>query len=280
MMKKIDIHCHTSNRLIEGTQDKDASIKNLFTYMDFHKIAKTVLLATYFPHKGTGISNYRLLRWIDKADPHRERLLMFASLDVERYSYMGQNEIQELAEEKLIHGVKIYTCYQEINLDDPSFYRVMELARKHNLPVMFHTGYSYACKRKYGKDSMATMYSASDLTCLAPRYPDVTFIFSHMSKPFFFEIMEACKYPNIYTDMSGIIDSSYDGDEIPVCTEEIKLFLKKCGPRKLLFGTDFPVQTHAHSARFIEDAMKDRPVEEKELVYYGNAARVLKLEKV
>ena len=90
--------------------------------------------------------------------------------------------------------------------------------------------------------------------------------------------MYACQYfKNVYTDMSGLIDSKYDTIEIPSSVEAIKQFVEQVGPHKLLFGTDFPVQTHEHSILFIEKAMKDFSKKSKQAVYYDNAAKLLGL---
>ena len=247
--------------------------------MELHEVNRTVVLASYFPHKGTGISNYRLLRWLDKFDPTRLCFLMFASLDADRYPLMGYNEIEELANEGLIHGIKIYTCYQDISPNSDAINSVMELAALRKLPVMFHTGVSYACQRKYGIRSPAKLYTAEHFRLFATRHPEVNIILSHMSKPHFHEIVNVCTdCSNVYTDMSGIIDSAYDEKEIPICVEEIRAFLRSAGPQKLLFGTDFPVQTHQHSVRFIEEATHGMGDDVRSLIYFRNAERLLGLE--
>lgn len=275
-MKKIDIHCHTSSRIIKDVFDGDASLKNILRHMDHSDIDKTVVLATYFPHKGTGVSNYRLLHWISKLDPkERERFLMFGSLDFQYYFKQGYNELQEMADEGLIHGIKIYTGYQKIDVSSDKFNALMKLAMWHHLPVMFHAGYSYSSMRKYGKPSIEPGYSAESLRKVAGKYPDISMIFSHMSKPFFHEVLFAAKEcPNVYTDMSGVIDSIHDEKEIPICIEEIKLFIRECGDQKILFGTDFPVQTHEHSIYMVVKAVEDEL--SRQNIFYDNAARLLK----
>lgn len=273
---KIDIHCHITNRQVSGTLYDHAFFNTLLYEMDEYNIEKTVLLATYFPHKQSGISNYRLLRWIENSGSP-ERFLMFGSLDFQYYFRQGYNELEELSQQHLIQGIKIYTCYQEIDLHSTEFRSILDIAGKHNLPLMFHTGYSYASKRKYGRDTVATPHSADTLCFLAEDNRDIKFIFSHMSKPFFHEIVGACsKYPNIYTDISGLIDSKYDAEEKPICVEEIKTFFRKCGPAQLLFGTDFPVQTVSDSVEFIQRAFKEDS-KTKGYVFKKNAEKVLKL---
>ena len=49
----------------------------------------------------------------------------------------------------------------------------------------------------------------------------------------------------------------------------------ECGPKRLLFGTDFPVQTHEDSILLIEESMKTYSDQDKQDVYHDNAARIL-----
>lgn len=286
-MKKIDIHCHTSFREIKDCANPDASPFAIQEEMDKYDVEKTVLLATYFPHKGTGISNYRLYHMLLGGHTFEGQsissgirvwnFMMFGSLDFEHYFYQGFNELEQLAMSRVIKGIKIYTCYQEIDILGKNFEKVMELAIEYKLPVMFHTGVSYASYRKYGTKSIAHLYTAKELSFVADCYPEINFVFSHLSKPAFSEMVRAAKkYPNIYSDMSGLIDSKYNRDEIPRCIENINNFVNECGPEKLIFGTDFPVQTHEDSVMFIEEGMKGFSEKDKKMVYYDNAAKLLK----
>ena len=274
-MKKIDIHCHTSSRIISDCISPDASVGHIACLMNEYDVEKTVLLATYFPHKGTGVSNFHLNNWIRHAD----QFFMFGSLDFEHYFYQGLNEIEELAYEKLIRGIKIYTCYQDVDIKSDKFDKVMQLALLHNLPVMFHAGVSYAAYRKYKKKTISQLYTARELAYVAEKYTDLDFIFSHLSKPNFDDMVKtAIIYPNVYSDVSGLIDSKYNRDEIPNCIEQVNKFVNECGPEKLLFGTDFPVQSHEDSIKFVEEGMEGFSDEDKQKVYYDNAANLLKLE--
>jgi predicted TIM-barrel fold metal-dependent hydrolase len=272
-MKKIDMHCHTTNRKVENLIPESASVDAILRKMREHNIERTVLLASYFPHKGSGISNFRLLDWTSD----REEFCIFGSLDFKNYFHQGMNELQELAESRRLYGIKIYTCYQEIDLDSMQMKQVTELAKRFSLPLMFHTGYSYSSIRKFNRPSFSSMVKASDLEAIALANPELHVIASHMSKPFFEDAIRAVKRnPNICTDVSGLIDSKHDRNQIPGIIENIKRFLQECGPNQIMFGTDFPVQTHEDSVYFIEEAMKEFNELDKMKVYYHNAQRVLK----
>ncbi len=269
-MKKIDIHCHTTNRRLENIIPESASIKTLKQEMKKHEVEKTVLLPTYFPFRGTGISNYRLYDWIRED----ERLQMFGSLDFKHYFYQGYNELEELAEKGGIKGIKIYTSYQEIDLKSEKFKKIVELAQEKKLALMFHTGVSHGSTHKYGRPAYTEILRPAKIEFIPE---DVHIILSHLAKPYFDELVEVVKRnKHIYADMSGLMQSRYESFEIPEHIETINRFLGECGPEKLLFGTDFPVQTHEHSVLMIEESMKTYSVQDKSKVYYENAERLLK----
>jgi len=272
-MRKIDIHCHTTNRKLEDILPKSATLDTILEEMHKHDIEKTVVLATYFPHRASGISNFRLLHWI-RGIP---RFNMFASLDFEHYFYQGINELTELAEGNLIKGIKLYTCYQNIDLKSPNFKEIISIAKNHKLLLMFHCGYSYSCMRHYGRITVTESVKPSHLDFLIKNNPEVNIIISHLAQPFTDElIVLAKKYPNVYSDTSGLIDSKFSRHKIPESIEDIKKFLGECGPKRLLFGTDFPVQTHEDSIFFAEEAMKEYSFPDKQDVYYNNARRLIR----
>lgn len=266
------MHCHTTNRKLKEILTESATVDFISSKMKEHEIEKTVLLATYFPHRGSGISNFRLYNWIRD----RPEFTMFASLDFENYFYQGLNEIEELAEMKVIKGVKIYTCYQNVDLKSENFNILVNLAKKYTLPMMFHCGFSYSSMRKTGRPVITENVKPRDLEFIAKANPEMNLILSHMAKPFFHDLIRVIsENENIYTDMSGLIDSKYDRDEIEINAREIRKFLEECGSGKLLFGTDFPIQLHEDSVSFIETAMEKFPDKDKENVYYNNARRIL-----
>jgi predicted TIM-barrel fold metal-dependent hydrolase len=272
-MKKIDIHCHTTNRKMKDVIPKSAFLDEIVSEMKKNDVEKTVVLATYFPHRQSGISNFRLYNWIRK----RPEFMMFGSLDFEHYFYQGMNELEELAEMKTLSGIKIYTCYQEVDVNSQKFKDVINLAKRNSIPVMMHSGYSYTAMRTNNQVSFAKPVTPLDIEPAMIEYHDVNFIISHLAAPFLDELITVVKRThNAYSDMSGLIDSKFGKKGIPSSVEEIKRFLGECGPARLLFGTDFPVQTHADSIYFVEEAMKNHSLIDKQDVYYNNARRLLK----
>ena len=243
----------------------DASLAAIEQQMALYEVEKTVLLASYFPQKGTGISNFRIFSWIQKK-PH---FCMFGSLDFEHYFYQGLNELAELAD--AISGIKIYTGYQRIA--SSQLEKILALANEKKIPVMFHMGYCYTPAAEYTNERGP---SPSVLIGHIAKFPDVNFIISHLAKPHLNELITlVVKHNNVYADMSGLIHSKFRRHLISKRVEDVKRFVSACGPHKLLFGTDFPVQTYQDSVYFVEQGLKHFSEEEKAMVYYGNAQRLL-----
>lgn len=273
-MKKIDIHCHTTKRKVIGAVPESADLDTIKNEMKKYDIEKTILLATYFPHRGSGTSNFRLLHWIrDKPE-----FLMFGSLDFEHYFWQGINELNELAESNLIKGVKLYTAYQKIDLHSDKMKKIVDLANHYALNLAFHTGHSYTTMRKYGGFSAYDAIKPMDLEFIAEENPDINIVMCHLAKPFVDDLITVVnRNHNIYADSSGLLHSRFDRDKIPRAIEDIRRFVDACGPKKLLFGTDFSMQTHEDSVYFIEEAMKSYSRKDKRDVYYNNAKIMLKL---
>ncbi len=284
VIKKIDMHCHTTDKLVKFAASPDASLDAITHAMEKHGIVKTVLLATYFPHKGTGISNYRLYSWIRD----RQEFVLFGSLDFEHYYTQGCNELEEMAEQGFIKGVKIYTGYQQVDFFSQQFKQIAKLAEKYALPLMFHGGVSYIAWRELGRqgaldlvkylktEGQKLLKTPKDFEMIAKEFPAIPIIVSHLCKPFFEEMIDVLnRNHNIYTDMSGLLDSKQDQDYREQCVADVKRVIDECGPEKLLFGTDFPVQTHDDSIYFVEHAMQDYSVEEKKKVYFDNASALI-----
>ncbi len=287
-MKKIDVHCHTTNRILKNSANPDASLNTIAACMADYEIIQTILLATYFPQTGTGISNYRLYHWIKD----KPGFVMFGSLDFEHFFYQGYNELEEMAGGGLIKGIKLYPAYQQINFESDRFKQIATLAGEKGLPLMFHGGVSYKLWKELGTEAVLNLPHSPrpasgraagepykrprEFEGVARAFPTINLIISHLCKPFFAEMIEVLKRnSNIYTDTSGILDSRLDTTYKAACVEQVRRFIGECGPEKMMFGTDFPVQTHADSVYFVEAAMVDYPAADKQKVYFDNASRLI-----
>lgn len=266
-MRKIDIHCHTTRSPLKNIIPKAASIDVIEAAMRQHDIEITVLLATYFPNDGKGISNYRLLHWINQNPAFK----LFGSLDFHYYFNSGIKELAELADERLLAGIKVYAGYQTIDYDSHEFKKVCDIANKYHLPMMFHGGF-LQCH----ETNRCNAVNPKQLTQAAKYCESTSVIISHLAWPYINEIIAMTKsYDNVYADMSGMINSVETADTLTSCAEGITRFVDACGPERLLFGTDFPIQTHEDSIKLVELGLSNYTDKDKELVYYHNAKKLL-----
>ncbi len=286
----IDCHAHTSNHKLWGLHTDSATIEDLERLAEKFGICKIVLMATYFPFKKTGLTNQELLARI----AGNGLFCMFGSLDIMNNFQAGLRELEALAEKKLIAGIKLYPGYQNFKASDEKVFLIYELAQRFGLPVMFHTGELHHCcsreKREKGDlkcnndfcwlDRLQHLSHPEQMRKAAQSFPDVTFVLSHLANPYFKDLrqlMAECE--NVHTDMSGqfLSDTEEDNpDYRQLLKREIIKFLQlPQGIDRLMFGTDFPIQSYQDSVDLIK--MLGLSEEEKGKIFYKNAQKLLGL---
>ena len=289
----IDIHAHTSDRRLNGLYTDNAKIHYLRWQAEILGISKICLMATYFPLKLSGLPNKAILERI-KGD---DLFLCFGSLDMENNWLGGLNELIELAESKQIAGIKLYPGYQNIVLSDPTYAPLFALAAKYGLPVACHLGELHHCCPSAERNQLN--FRCGQKTCLlddekrrylahpdqlalvAQNFPEVNFIACHLANPYFSDLRRAMAVlPNIYSDISGQFLSGTAEDSPAYRREligEIKLFLDlPSGADRIMFGSDFPIQSQEDSLSIIE-ALDLSPAD-KEKILHRNAEKILNLK--
>ncbi|MFA5987162.1 MAG: amidohydrolase family protein [Candidatus Paceibacterota bacterium] len=286
----VDIHAHTSNRPLYGLHTTDASIGAIEKLAAQYDVRKVFLLATYFPFKGRGVHNRDLLGRIGQ----RELFGAFGSLDVMNDLGGGILELADLAGERLVTGVKLYPGYQNFGVSNPEMFLLYQMAADYGLPVMIHSGQLHHCcsdedraagRLKCGSsfcyiDRLGHLAEPRSMELAISSCPDVDFILCHMGNPYFDQLEYLMnKYSNVFTDTSGQLKSGSGED-----TQEYRKFLvrqmmrvlnTKFGRERVLFGTDFPIQSYNDSIGLIESL----PISDadRQLIYWGNANRLLNL---
>lgn len=284
----IDIHAHTSQHQLWNLHVEMADIDALRRLAKDFNIDKIYLMATYFPLKKSGLINEELL-----ARMAGDSLFgCFGSLDAENNLAAGLSELTDLAQAKLIDGLKLYPGYQNIDLGSEAFWPVYCLAEKFGLPIAIHQGELHHCcprnKRLSGDfrcqnnrcllDERGDLSHPNKLEPALAAFPKVNFIACHLANPFFNDLRSLMsRYPNLYTDLSGQFVSASDEDTPDyrkALQFELESFLAlDSGPERLMFGTDFPIQSYEDSLSLVE-ALDLSPAIKKN-VLSENAKRVL-----
>lgn len=289
---RIDIHAHTSNHPLWGLHTTTANLETLERHAQEFGISQIVLMATYFPFKRSGLPNRELAQRIQE----RPLFRMFGSLDVVNHREDGLIELRELLEQKTIAGIKLYPGYQKFRLSDPKVYPVYALAERYGVPVAIHTGELHACCSKTANSQGP--YRCGEMFCWLERlqdwsrpqeaeapirdFPEVPFVLAHLGNPYFEETQALmARYPNVYTDLSGQWVSGSEEDT-PAYHEQIQRVLREFltiphANERLLFATDFPIQSYADSVRMVQD-LHLSPADEAR-IFYQNAQALLNPRK-
>lgn len=172
--------------------------------------------------------------------------------------------------------IKIYLGYVHQFAGDPNYEPAYALAKKYDVPVVFHTGDTYS--------TVAKLKFADPLTIdeVAVTHPEVRFVIAHCGNPWIESAAEvAYKNPNVYLDGSALLIGNLDA----MPKEKIERYMVKPlawifgyleDPSKLMFGTDWPLAPLGPSIMAFKQAI---PQEHWREVFYENAARVFKIPR-
>lgn len=284
----IDIHAHTSNHKLWNFHVPTATIEDLEEQAKLYGIYRIFLMATYFPFKQSGVPNMELLSRISG----HPLFGMFGSLDLTANFQKGIAELKFLLKEEKIQGIKLYFGYQDAHPADSAIFPVYQIAEQFQVPIMCHGGELHHCcppeQRKKGQlrctyktcplDKLTYLSKPNQFTRAVAKFPKVKFIISHLANDYFDELRELMfEFPNVYTDISGQFVSG-SGEDTPnykkQIVQEIREFLALPeGKNRLLFGSDFPIQSYEDSIALVNALGLSK--EDEENIFYKNALNLL-----
>lgn len=281
----IDIHAHTSKHLLKSLHTKNADISDIEHYAKTFGIDRIYLMATYFPLKKSGLTNFDLLERVKD----NKLFGCFGSINLENNIDEGIKELDSLAKDDLIEGIKLYPGYQNIDISSSLLYPIIWTAARYQLPIAIHMGeLHHCCPRdsinkcgniKCELDNRKYLSHPIQLLKLAKTFQGINFIASHLGNPFFETlklIMKDCH--NVYTDISGqFISGSYEdtSEYKEYIIKQIKSFIEIDGAiERIMFGTDFPIQSYKDSLKLISDLGLSK--EKENMILSGNAKRILR----
>lgn len=240
-MKIIDAHCHIG----EGYTYSQTS-EQLLARMDRHKVDSAVIVpADRFIAVYNRGGNDLVL---EAARKHPARFTPFATVN----PWYGNEALDELdrAFGEGAAGLKLHPAIQGFQITDEIVFPVVEPAVERGKPIYFHTG-------------TAVCSSPFQLTELAMRYPEGTFIMGHAAYADYWNDVEAAvkAVPNIYIETSQHLASF-------ACH-----LIKQLGPNRVVYGSDSPKADMTIEiekiTRFVESA------EDLKKVMGGNLIRIL-----
>jgi hypothetical protein len=204
----IDCHCHAGKGDgLTGPWDTDAPLDHYLRWADEFDIQKTVLFAAF--HTNYSKANEAVAKIVNS---NRNRFYGFAFVNAAKDAGNIFAMVKTAVQQYGFCGIKVH------RYDAPISREVCETAKYFQLPVMYDV-----------------MGEVSQIELFAQEYPTVNFIIPHLSsfaddwksQLLFIPFLE--KFPNIYTDLSGV-------RRFDLITETYR----RAGPEKILFGSDGP----------------------------------------
>jgi len=263
----IDCHTHLNRYTPEAPPTLAERYTRLREEMDANGIHSALVLSSYAvtPERPSTRDILELVR----DDP---RIGVVAGV---RYGREREHELAELRyflEKGWLKGLKLYPGYEPFSVDDPGLRDLYTLAGRFSVPVMVHTGDTYAPHAKVRYAHPLTVDEA------AVEFPDVTFVLCHLGNPWFVDAMEVVyKNKNVVADISGLTLGKFEPRFERFALAKVNEALTYINnPSKLLFGSDWPLSDVASYLRFTRQL--EATPEELEGLLWRNAARVFRLD--
>jgi uncharacterized protein len=186
--------------------------------------------------------------------------------------------VEEIIATGRVIALKAYLGYIHAYPNDPGYRPYYELAARHKLPFIFHTGDTYS---PFAKLKYAHPLNVDEV---AVDHRDVRFVMAHVGNPWMIDAAEVVyKNVNVWVDLSGLFIGSEDEltepDNRPAINETIErirtAFRYAERPNRFLYGSDWPLAPMPLYRDFIQEAI---PEDWHEDVFEGNSRRLFGLQ--
>jgi predicted TIM-barrel fold metal-dependent hydrolase len=263
----IDVHTHINNYHEHVVRSLDDCLNQLTETMVANNVDYSLVLTSY------KVNEHRpSTKTVVEAVAGYKNLGVVAGISYLHYNHKDIIEINDFLERGLIKGLKLYPGYEPFYPNDPRLKLVYEMAIDHDVPVMFHSGDTYA---PTGKIKYSHPIHIDDL---AVDYPMLKIVICHVGNPWIKDCMEvAYKNANVYADISGLVLGDFSDKFERYMKKEIEEMITYAGdPKYLLYGTDWPISNMKSYLKFMDqlDIADDR----KELILWKNAAELFNID--
>jgi len=275
MRTVIDAHIHCS-----GTRRDDLlrsyaklnglryDMEELLEQMEEGGVSSGLLLS---PPVGRGepLPNPEVLRLCGKS---KDRLFPIFTVEPNERAVRESLRLAE-ANKGHVRGFKIWLGYRHVYPKDKVFAPLYDYAQEHDLPVLFHTGDT--------ANSTGSLAHAHPLTLdeVANEREGLKIVICHMGNPWIVDTAELLyKHPNVFADLSGLIvgGASYGKKYLSMISRRVsEAIYYSGGVGKVLFGTDYPVETLANGLELVSSLVISRA--DKEKILWRNASRLYNL---
>jgi predicted TIM-barrel fold metal-dependent hydrolase len=262
----IDCHTHLNNYEDETVDALSTSLDRLKTAMRRNRIDRALVLTSY--KVGPGRPSTRAVVDATRALPN---IHVVAGISWRTFSPAVVDDLRPMLAAGEIKALKLYPGYEPFYPADEKLIPAYELAEEFDVPVMIHSGDTYA---PTGKVKYSHPLHVDEV---AVDFPRVKFLICHLGNPWFRDCMEVVyKNENVYTDISGLTLGQFTDRFEAYMRQQLKeMILWGVNPSKMLYGTDWPLVPMESYVQFMEEL--PLPPGDKALMYHQNAAALFKL---
>jgi predicted TIM-barrel fold metal-dependent hydrolase len=144
---------------------------------------------------------------------------------------------------------------------DKAYDPIMERAQALGIPILHHAWYKSREPAKFES-------TPAEIADLARRFPKVPIIIAHLGGGRERGVLDVVDTPNVVYDTSGAQSEA----------GLVEFAVRQLGAHRVLYGSDWPIRDFGtQTGRILGARLTD---EERELIFWSNAARLLKLEEV
>lgn len=177
------------------------------------------------------------------------RFIGFASVDPLKEGCV--HEFETCVQKMGLRGLKLDPALQDFRPDDPKAFAVYEAAEALKVPLLIHTGMSWA---------PGTPLEAGQPLLLEPairRFPDLDFVLAHFAWPWVWDaVAMALKYPNVYLDTACLYyDSPKEFFQFVFAKQIPTTLIERSLRNKIVFGSNYPrveIKNMTHALRSLE----------------------------
>lgn len=263
----IDCHTHVNRYEDESAAALPECLDRLLTSMRRNRVDAALVLTSYTVNPGRPST-----RDVVAATAHLPNVHVVAGLSWSTFSSADVEDLRTLLDAKAIKALKIYPGYEPFYPADRRLAPAYELAEAYDVPVMIHSGDTYAPR---GKVKYSHPLHVDDV---AVDFPGVRFLICHLGNPWFRDCMEVIyKNDNVYTDISGLVLGNFTDRFEAYMRQQFKEMVSwGINPAKVLYGTDWPISSMESYLQFMDEL--PLPPSDREMMLHENAARLFKLD--
>ena len=263
----IDVHTHINNYHEERVASLEECLDRMTEAMKENKVDYALVLTSY------KVNEHRpSTKAVVEAIAGRKNLGVVAGISYLKYDHKDLREIGDYLAAGLIKGLKLYPGYEPFYPNDTRMRVIYEMATEFDVPVMFHSGDTYA---PTGRIKYSHPIHIDDV---AVDHPDMKIVICHVGNPWIKDCMEVVyKNKNVYADFSGLVLGDFSDKFERYMKSQLEEMITYAGnPRYLLYGTDWPISNMGSYLKFIQQL--DLPEDRKEMILWRNAAALFKID--